>query len=750
MTTKDNTQRQRQHNKHGDKQSSTSSSGSSSSSIIRSHHRIINPWVILTIVMAAIVMVLIIPLGSTNDMTTTSIPSRTLLSSSDDTQSNPSPTEPSSESPPVVIDDRYIVSFHEYRARDEHTRTLTTLLQQQSSSSQPNEEWHIVDRHNPASALPTDFLLVSFKDPSSDHTKELLNSLRAATDRIRYVVPDRPMKLTPLSSNDGANDINERFTMPRGGTSSLSSDDVEISDAEDTNMNGSGGNRRLHGFFGDDSVTSVQGADWIWKQGYSGKGVRVAIFDTGLAATHPHFKNIRERTNWTGDKTLDDTQGHGTSVAGIIGTFSCCPSCRVSTLILLLLLVIIASHTDCQGFAPDADLHIFRVFDSKVTSYTAWFLDAFNYAIHTRVHILNLSIGGPDWADKPFVDKVHELAANGVIVVSAIGNVETGKPPLWGSLNNPADQLDVIGVGGIDFNNQLARFSARGMTTWELPNGYGRIKPDIVAQGANVRASGRNGGCKSQSGTSFASPVAAGVATLLSSIVSEENGERARKVNPASMKQVITESAIRVGGDQHATNNGGNGVGIYEQGMGRLNLRGAYDLLSVYTPRASVLPPSLDFTDCPYMWPFCTQPLYHTSQPLVMNMTILNGMSVSGYLREPPVWYPDNKASEDAISMDFQYPKALWPWSGHLGVFISVVNPVQQSFVASGFVSLTVISDDDSQTSSTVNFSVKIACQPAPPRHKRILWDQFHNLNYPSGYFPRDDIHVLTGIYHIL
>jgi len=34
------------------------------------------------------------------------------------------------------------------------------------------------------------------------------------------------------------------------------------------------------------------------------------------------------------------------------------------------------------------------------------------------------------------------------------------------TLNNPADQMDVIGVGGINFDNQIAKFSSRGMTTW--------------------------------------------------------------------------------------------------------------------------------------------------------------------------------------------------------------------------------------------------------------------------------------------
>lgn len=50
-------------------------------------------------------------------------------------------------------------------------------------------------------------------------------------------------------------------------------------------------------------------------------------------------------------------------------------------------------------------------------------------------------------------------------MVSAIGN----DGPLYGTLNNPADQMDVIGVGGINFDDQIAKFSSRGMTTWELP-----------------------------------------------------------------------------------------------------------------------------------------------------------------------------------------------------------------------------------------------------------------------------------------
>lgn len=80
----------------------------------------------------------------------------------------------------------------------------------------------------------------------------------------------------------------------------------------------------------------------LWKRGITGKGIKVAVFDTGLAKKHPHFRNVKERTNWTNDKTLDDGVSHGTFVCGII-----------------------ASTKECLGMAPDVELYVLRVFTNK-------------------------------------------------------------------------------------------------------------------------------------------------------------------------------------------------------------------------------------------------------------------------------------------------------------------------------------------------------------------------------------------------
>lgn len=89
-------------------------------------------------------------------------------------------------------------------------------------------------------------------------------------------------------------------------------------------------------------IPEILNAQLLWDKHHTGKGVKVAIFDTGLRANHPHFKNVVDITNWTDEQTSDDSLGHGTFVAGVI-----------------------ASSKECFGLAPDIDIHIFRVFTNK-------------------------------------------------------------------------------------------------------------------------------------------------------------------------------------------------------------------------------------------------------------------------------------------------------------------------------------------------------------------------------------------------
>jgi membrane-bound transcription factor site-1 protease len=428
--------------------------------------------------------------------------------------------------------------------------------------------------------------------------------------------------------------------------------------------------------------------------------VRVGIFDTGVGNNHPHFKHIEERTDWTTDNNVEDTVGHGTFTASVV----------------------LGTGGDCPGFAPEASLLTFRVFSGSQVSFTTWFLDAMNHAIRRRVHVINISIGGPDWRDMPFVTKIREMSANGIIVVSAIGN----DGPNRGTLNNPADQLDVIGVGGHDDQKRISRFSSRGFTLWEQSDGgSGRVKPDIVTFANDIMGSTTSGGCRTMSGTSVAAPVATGVVALLLSTVPQD---RRHIVTSAVMKQVLIEGASRIPGPS-----------ISEQGAGSLDLLRSYDLLKEYEPKASVFPAQLDLTRTSgneYLWPWNTQPLYAGAQIVWLNLTVINGLGVVGKISDV-TFTP--QGDDDTLVIHFRHSETLWPHSGWFGLGLSVSSKHSKaSGVFKGEVSFTVRAPGG--LSSVVK--VPIACDviPTPLPSQRVLWDTFHNGQYPSSFFPRDRV----------
>ncbi|CAN4116980.1 unnamed protein product [Withania somnifera] len=592
----------------------------------------------------------------------------------------------------------YIVRFHHYKQAED----LHNYLQ----NNVKFKGWEWIERKNPAARFPTDFGLVTIEESVKELLLENFRKLVLVKDVSldlsyqRVVLEEKYENIGPF--------INENKKAGKIFTAMSFSEDQKYAVANTSNMKISWKRELL---MQKSQVTSLFGADSLWSRGYTGAKVKMAIFDTGIRADHPHFRNIKERTNWTNEDTLNDNLGHGTFVAGVIA----------------------GQDEECLGFAPDTEIYAFRVFTDAQVSYTSWFLDAFNYAIATNMDVLNLSIGGPDYLDLPFVEKVWELTANNIIMVSAIGN----DGPLYGTLNNPADQSDVIGVGGIDYNDHIASFSSRGMSTWELPHGYGRVKPDIVAYGREIMGSKISTGCKSLSGTSVASPVVAGIVCLLVSVIPEN--KRKDILNPASVKQALVEGAAKLPGPN-----------IYEQGAGRVNLLESFEILMSYEPRASIFPGVLDYNDCPYSWPFCRQPLYAGAMPVIFNASILNGMAVIGYVESPPTWHPSGEEG-NLLSVHFTYSDVIWPWTGYLALHMQIKEEgAQFSGVIEGNVTVKIYSppapDEKTRRSSTCVLQLKLKVIPTPPRSMRILWDQFHSIKYPPGYIPRDSLDVRNDI----
>ena len=96
-------------------------------------------------------------------------------------------------------------------------------------------------------------------------------------------------------------------------------------------------------------------------------------------------------------------------------------------------------------------------------------------------------------------------AARGTLVVVAVGN----GGPAPGTLDTPADARGIVAVGATDSLGNLAGFSSRG------PTSDGRIKPEVVAPGVNVPVAAATSGVTIGSGTSFATPLVAGLAALV-------------------------------------------------------------------------------------------------------------------------------------------------------------------------------------------------------------------------------------------
>ena len=146
------------------------------------------------------------------------------------------------------------------------------------------------------------------------------------------------------------------------------------------------------------------------------------------------------------------------------------------------------------------------------------------------------------------------------------------------------------------------------------------------------------------------------MALLLSSV---DDARRAQLRNPAAVKQVLTEGARRL-----------DGPSFFEQGMGELEPAASAALIADFTPHVSALPPTLDLSDCPFMSPYCEQPLFHAARPLALNLTIVNSRCAVSRLQGRPRWVAQHNGH--ALDVRFSWDATFAPWGGFLGVRLVV------------------------------------------------------------------------------
>ncbi len=252
-------------------------------------------------------------------------------------------------------------------------------------------------------------------------------------------------------------------------------------------------------------VTQI-GAPSAWAAGYNGKGVHVAVLDTGYDPTHPDLAGrVTKERNFTADQdppgeTAVDGNGHGTHVAATIaGTGK-------------------ASGGAYEGVAPGADLWIGKVLGNNGSGPEDQIIAGMQWAAESGADIINMSVGSPGISDgtEPMSQAVNQLSAStGALFVVAAGNAGPGEQ----TVTSPGSADLALTVGAVDGSDHAASFSSRGPRFGDLA-----IKPEVVAPGVDVvsaRAAGTSEGnlldsyYTTLSGTSMATPHVAGAAAIL-------------------------------------------------------------------------------------------------------------------------------------------------------------------------------------------------------------------------------------------
>ncbi|MFM9580800.1 S8 family serine peptidase [Streptomyces caniscabiei] len=273
------------------------------------------------------------------------------------------------------------------------------------------------------------------------------------------------------------------------------------------------------------------GAPAAWKAGYDGKGVDVAVLDTGVDATHPDVKGrIAAAKDFSDSGSTDDGNGHGTHVASTIAGSGA------------------RSGGTHVGVAPGARLLIGKVLDDFGSGDDSGILAGMQWAVQQKAKIVNMSLGSTDFTGEDPIEKaVNDLSkSSGTLFAIAAGN----EGPTDGTVGSPGSAEQALTVAAVDRDDKPAGFSSRG------PTAENALKPDLSAPGVHIVAAkaahGGEGdpaapGYVSMSGTSMAAPAAAGAAAILAQQHPDWTGQRIKAALLASAKPLSGQSAYTVG-----------------------------------------------------------------------------------------------------------------------------------------------------------------------------------------------------------
>jgi minor extracellular protease Epr len=352
---------------------------------------------------------------------------------------------------------------------------------------------------------PKTTVIINFKDVVTDQDVQMVKDLGG---EIKYTYKIIPAIAASVPSNN-LGEIKRHFRV------SSIDDDVEVK-AMDIN--------------GDNQIN----ASSVWKAGFTGQGVRVAILDTGITTVHTEFSGriAACKTEVPGTSSCEDDNGHGTHVAGIAGAQGVNPSAK--------------------GVAPSISFMSDKVLDSSGSGSLAQVIAGIQWATYgpdgnlgtgDEANVISMSLGtSQTWkrtncnnAVSSMTSAINTAVNNGVTVVAAAGNSGGAGVSLPGCIST------TIAVGAVDFNDVLASFSGQG---------FAMKDHGVVTPGVGIFSTWLNNGYNTLSGTSMATPAVAGTVALLKSANPS--------LTPADMKTKLFNTAKDLG-SSGVDNKYGNG-----------------------------------------------------------------------------------------------------------------------------------------------------------------------------------------------
>lgn len=249
--------------------------------------------------------------------------------------------------------------------------------------------------------------------------------------------------------------------------------------------------------------SSTYGVPDVWKV-TKGGGVTVAVLDTGADTDHPDLQPAIAASRDFTNSGYEDRNGHGSHCVGLVG-----------------------ARGRLTGIAPECKVLVGKVLADHGGGNDVAIAAGVDWAVQAGAQIISMSLGAPSpsrWIN----DAIHKAVARGVVVICAAGN--DGRP---GSVNYPAATEDTIAVSAVDRHGRLARFSSHGPQV------------DVAAPGQDIRSTYKNGGYAVLSGTSMATPVAAGVAALALSAYLKGGGDA--NLSPQVIREWLADHATDAG-----------------------------------------------------------------------------------------------------------------------------------------------------------------------------------------------------------